>query len=404
MWTRRSLLASATASAVLGARRARAGAMPGVTATEIKIGQTMPYSGPVSAWGTVGKAEVAYIEGINAAGGVNGRKITLISLDDSYSPPKTVEQTRKIVEQEDVAFIYTAIGVAPGLAVRHYLNDHHVPQIFALAPVEAFKDPQHYPWSIGLVPTLYLNAKMMAQYILKHRPDARVGVVYQNDDAGKEHLRALTDGLGAKAGTMIVKVVSYEVTDPTVDSQIVELKGSGADTFYNTGSTKFASQAIRKAYDLDWKPLQLMSYTSSSVPAVLRPAGLDKAAGIISAAYAKDPTDPQWTNDPEVIEYFAWLEKQFPGTAHDDNLVAAGYVYAATLVALLKLCGDDLSRETIMHQATTLHGPPMPLLLPGITITTSPTAYQPIRQMRFQRFNGERWELLDEMAGGPVGE
>ena len=371
---------------------------PGVTDTEIKIGQTMPYSGSLSAFGTIGIVEQAYIGMVNEQGGVNGRKIKLISLDDGYSPPKTVEQTRDLVERYNVAFIASALGVTPALAVRRYLNERHVPQIFTLAPVEELNDPKNFPWTTGFVPTLEQFAEMVGQYIAKHKSNAKIAVLYQDDEAGKEHLLGLKKGLGANTTAVVVKALSYEVTDATVDSQIIQLQASGADTFYNSGTPKFTAQAIRRAYDLGWKPLQFVSYTSASIAAVLKPAGLEKSVGIIAGAYAKDPLDPQWRDDPEMKEYLAWLQKDYPHASPDDSYALAGYQYAAALVDFLKLCGNDLSRENIMRQATTLHGFHIPLLLPGITLNTSPTDYRPLKQMRYARFNGDRWELLDEMA------
>jgi branched-chain amino acid transport system substrate-binding protein len=371
---------------------------PGVTDTEIKVGQTMPYSGSLSAFGTVGIVEQAYIGMVNEQGGVNGRKIKLISLDDAYSPPKTLEQTRKLVEQQNVAFIYTSLGVTTGLAARRYLNERHIPQIFTLAPVEAMNDPEHFPWTTDFVPTFEEFAEMVGHYIAKHKPNAKIAVLYQNDEGGKEHLRGLRKGLGENTKAVVVKAVSYEATDATVDSQIIELQASGADTFYNAATPKFAAQAIRRAYDLGWKPLHFISYTSGSIAAVLKPAGLEKSVGIIAAAFSKDPTDPQWQDDPEMKQYLAWLQKYDPHASPDDGYVLAGYQYAIVLVDFLRSCGDDLSRENIMQRATTLHDFHAPLLLPGIALNTSPTDYRPLKQMRYARFNGDRWELLDEMA------
>jgi len=370
---------------------------PGVTDTEIKIGQTTTYSGALSAFGAVNNAELAYIAMVNEQGGVNGRKIKLISLDDGYAPPKTIEQTRKLVEQDGVAFLFTSLGAATQLSVRQYLNDRHVPQIFTLAPVEAMNDATHYPWTTGFLPTFNQFAQMVGQYIVKHKPDAKIAVLYQADEAGREHVRGLKKGLGTNSTATIIKELDYQPSDPTVESQIIELATSGADTFYNAGTPKFAAQAIRKAYDLGWHPLQFISYTVASVAATLKPAGLDKSVGIISAALFKDTTDPQWQDDPEMQQYFAWLQTYYHAP-RDDLFVSAGYTYAIVLVDFLKLCGDDLSRENIIRQATHLHNFPMPLLLPGITLNTTPTDVRPLKQMRYARFNGERWELLEEMA------
>jgi branched-chain amino acid transport system substrate-binding protein len=368
---------------------------PGITDTEIKVGQTMPYSGPASAWGAVGRAELAYLKMINNQGGINGRKINLISLDDAFSPPKTVEQTRRLVEQEGVSIIFGSLG--PGnLAVREYLNDKHIPQIFVLAPTETYNDPQHFPWTIGLQPTFYLEGKIHARYILAHKPDAKIGILYGNDQIAKEAAKGIEDGLGEKAAKLIVKEVSYETSDPTIDSQLTMLKGSGADVFYNISVPKVAAQAIRKVSEMGWKPLHFLSYGSQSISAVLEPAGLENAIGIISAAFGKDPTDPRWRDDPNTKEFLAWMQKYYPGGKASDIFIGAGWAFAQPLVYVLQQCGDDLSRENIMRQTTNLHNVALSWLLPGVTLNTSPTDYQPIKEMRETRFNGKTWELLDE--------
>jgi branched-chain amino acid transport system substrate-binding protein len=374
---------------------AQKGNAPGVTATEIKIGQTMPYSGPASAWGAVGRAELAYFKMINEQGGINGRKINLISLDDAFSPPKAVEQTRRLIEQEGVSIIFGSLG--PGnLAVREYLNDKHIPQIFVLAPTETYNDPQHFPWTIGLQPTFYLEGKIHARYILAHKPDAKIGILYGNDQIAKEAVKGIEDGLGDKAAKLIVKEVSYETSDPTIDSQLVILKGSGADVFYNISVPKVAAQAIRKVSEMGWKPLHFLSYGSQSISAVLEPAGLENAIGIISAAFGKDPTDPRWRDDPNTKEFLAWMQKYYPGGKASDIFIGAGWAFAQPLVYVLQQCGDDLSRENIMRQTTNLRNVALSWLLPGVTLNTSPTDYQPIKEMRETRFNGKTWELLDE--------
>jgi ABC-type branched-subunit amino acid transport system substrate-binding protein len=393
----RMLAALALAAAMLSPM-ARAENAPGVTDTEIKIGQTMPYSGPLSAWGTVGKTEALYFKMINDEGGINGRKIVLVSVDDGYSPPKSVEQVRRLVEQDRVAFIFNGVGVASNLAVRKYLNQNKVPQLFAFAPSEAFNDPKHYPWSIPYLPSLYMSGRMAARYFLKHAPNGKIAIIYQNDESGREHLRGLKEGLGDRAGA-IVKAVSYELSDPTVDTQIVTLQASGADNFYNAAALKFASQSIRKAAEIGWKPLQFLSYTSSSVAAVLKPAGLDNAKGIVSAAVAKDFMDPQWQDDPATKDYRAWIANYDPKADPADGFVAAGYSSPMILVQVLKQCGNDLSRENIIRQATNLHHLVLPWMLPGIEFDNSPTDYQGIKTMRFLRFNGERWVLLSGDEG-----
>ncbi len=362
------------------------GTAVGVTDTDIKVGQTMPYSGPASAWGAIGLAEAAYIKMINDRGGIKGRKIKLISLDDGFSPPKTVEQTRKLVEEEGVAFIYGTLG--PGnAAIRKYLNEHRVPQLFVVAPLEKYNDPQHFPWTMGLQPTFYLEGRTHARYLLTHKPDARIGVLYMNDDS-KEGLQGLRDGLGEKAAKLIVKEIAYEVTDPTVDSQIVALKASGADTFYDLTAPKSAAQAIRKAGEIGWKPLHFLSFISQSISAVLAPAGLEASLGIVSAHYAKDPTDPRWKDDAYTKDFLVWLQTYYPGGKPDDIFVAAGYNFAQPLVSLIERCGDDLSRENILRQAERFDGVTLPWLLPGITLNTSPTDHQPIKSFREIRFNG----------------
>jgi branched-chain amino acid transport system substrate-binding protein len=367
---------------------------PGVTDTEIRVGQTMPYSGPASAWGAVGKAEVAYIKMINDGGGIRGRKITLISLDDAFSPPRTVEQTRKLIEGEGVAFIYGSIG--PGnLAIRGYLNEHRVPQLFTPEPLEVYNDPQHYPWTMGLQPTFYREGLIHAHYILAHNPDAKIAILHQNNYS-IESLKGLREGLGDKADRLILKALSYEESDPTINSQIVTFKGLGADTFYNVATPKFAAQAIRKAREIGWKPLHFLSYISQSISAVLEPAGLENSTGIISGAYFKDPTDPRWADDAYAKDFRVWLQRYYPGAKPSDVFVFGGYAFAQPLIYLLERCGDDLSRENIMRQATSFRDVTFPWLLPGITLNTSPTDYQPIKKMRETRFNGKTWELLDE--------
>jgi branched-chain amino acid transport system substrate-binding protein len=368
---------------------------PGVSDTEIKVGQTLPYSGPVSAWGAVGRAELAYFKMINERGGIKGRKINLLSLDDGFSPPKTVEQTRKLVERDGVAFIFNSLG--PGNEpIREYLNEHRVPQLFIQAPLEKFNDPQHYPWTVGLLPTFYREAYIHARYILARKPDAKIAILRPNDEAGVESLKGLRNGLGEKADRLIVKESSFEGSDPTVESQIVALKASGADTFYDLAAGKFASQAIRKASEIGWKPLHFLFYGSQSISAVLQPAGLENSVGIISAQFFKDPTDPQWANDANTKEFLAWLEGYYPGGKPSEIFVYAGYMYAQILVYLLEQCGDDLSRENILRQAESFHGATFPWLLPGIAFDTSPTDHQPIKKLRATRFNGKSWELLDE--------
>jgi branched-chain amino acid transport system substrate-binding protein len=400
MTTRRSLLqsgAGAFAVVALSNRPARAANAPGITDTEIKIGQTMPYSGPVSAYGVIGRAEAAYFRMVNEMGGVNGRKINLISLDDGYSPPKTVEQTRRLIEQEQVAFIFGSLGTPTNAAVRRYLNENKVPQLFIATGAVQFSDPLHFPWTMGFLPTLETEARIYAMHILATKPEAKIGVLYQNDGSGRDYLMGLKEGLGADHAGNVIKESSYETSEPTVDTQIVTLQWSGADVLLIAATNKFAAQAIRKAFDIGWIPTRYLTYPSRSIVAVMRPAGLEKSKGVISANFAKDPTDPRWQDDPGMKEWQAFCTKYLTRTDLIDADAASGFTYAAILVLVLKQCGADLSRENIMRQSANLRDIQLPLLLPGIKINTSPTNYSPIRQMQLARFNGEGWELFGEI-------
>jgi len=372
---------------------------PGVTDNEIKIGQTMAYSGPASAYGTIGRAELAYFAKVNAEGGVNGRTIKLISLDDAYSPPKTVEQIRRLVEQEEVLLLFSPLGTAPNSAIQRYVNAKKVPHLFVASVDLKFSDPKNFPWSMGWPLPVQIDTPVFAKHILSQNPDARIAVLYQNDDAGRDSLKALKLGLGEKAARMIVAEASYEITDPTVDSQIVALKGSGADTFANFASPKFASLAIRKVYDIGWHPLHVMAGASRSVAAVLRPAGLEKSVGIVTSAYLKDPTDPRWKDDPAMKEWLAWMVKYYPEGDTGEYYNVVGYSEAQTLVQVLKQCGDDLTRENVMRQAQNLKDFELPMLIPGIRINTSPSDFLPIKQLRLQRFDGKQWVLFGEVQG-----
>jgi branched-chain amino acid transport system substrate-binding protein len=369
---------------------------PGISDAEIKFGQTMPYSGPASAYGTIGKAEAAYFAMINEKGGVNGRKLDLISLDDGYSPPKTVEQIRRLVEQDDVAFTFNTLGTPPNSAIQKYLNDHKVPHLFVATGATKWGDPEHFPWTIGFQPTYQTEGHIFAKYILQNKPDAKIGILYQNDDYGKDYVKGLKDGLGDKAAKLIVAEATYEVTDPTIDSQIVSLQASGANVFYDVTTPKFAAQAIRKSYDIGWKPLHLLNSVSASVAAVITPAGLEKSLGIVSLAYFKDPTDPQWKDDPAFKEWLAWMEKYYPEGDRADAFNVYGYNLAMTLVQVLKQCGNDLSRENIMKQAANLDFTP-PMFLPGVTVSTAPTQFFPVREMQLAKFNGKIFERFGEV-------
>jgi branched-chain amino acid transport system substrate-binding protein len=369
---------------------------PGITDTEIKIGQTMPYSGPASSYGTIGKAEAAYLKMINEQGGVNGRKIDLISLDDGYSPPKTVEQIRKLVEQEGVAFTFNTLGTPTNTAIQKYMNEKKVPQLFVATGATKWGDPTHFPWTIGWQPTYQIEGHIFAKYILQNKPDAKIGILFQNDDYGKDYVKGLKDGLGDKASKLIIAEASYEVTDPTVDSQIVSLQGSGADVFYDVSIPKFAAQAIRKTYDIGWKPLHLLNAVSASVAATLVPAGLEKSVGIVTLAWLKDPTDPQWKDDKGFQDWLAWMKKYYPeGDTADGNNVY-GYTVTQGLMQVLKQCGDDLSRENIMRQAANLDME-LPMLLPGVKVSTTPAQFFPIREMQLAKFNGKIWDLFGQV-------
>jgi branched-chain amino acid transport system substrate-binding protein len=370
---------------------------PGVSDIEIKIGQTMPYSGPASAWGTIGKAEAAYFKLINDMGGINGRKINLISLDDAYSPPKTVEQTRNLIEREQVAFIFGTLGGVTNLATRQYLNENRIPQLFLAAAADIFADPS-FPWTMGFNPALVTEAHIYAKHIRSTKPDAKIGVLFQNDVLGKPFLKGIQEGLGSGHGDMIVKAASYEVSDPTVDSQVVAIQGAGADTLIIVAAPKPAAQAIRKAHDIGWMPQRYLFSGSASIPGTLKPAGLDKSKGLMTAAYIKDPNDPRWKDDPAYKEFAAFVIKYMSPEQLADPAVVYGYGVAMLMTYVLKQCGDDLSRENILRQATNIKEFELPIGLPGTRINTSPENYFPNRQMQLTRFNGESWEPFGEVV------
>jgi branched-chain amino acid transport system substrate-binding protein len=370
---------------------------PGVTATEIKIGHTNPYSGPASAYGTIGKAIAAYFKKVNNEGGINGRKINFVSLDDGYSPPKTVEMVRKLVEQEQVAFVFQTLGTPTNSAIHKYLNEQKVPQLFVATGATKWNDPKNFPWTMGWQPNYQTEGHIYAQYVLRSVLNPKIGILYQNDDYGKDYVKGLKDGLGDAAKKLIVMEQSYETTDPTIDSQIVNLKNSGANVFFNVTIPKFAVQAIKKAHDIGWKPLHLLNNVSSSLGTVLKPAGLEASRGLITALYAKEVTDPQWRNDPGYKDWLAWMKKYYPEGALDDQANAYAYTVAQTLVHVLQQCGSDLSRENVMKQAANIKNLSLPLLLPGIKLNTSPTDFAPIKQEQLARFDGERWALFGEL-------
>ncbi len=375
----------------------------GATDTEIKIGNIMPYSGPASAYGVIGKTEEAYFKKINAEGGINGRKINFVSYDDGYSPPKTVEQARKLVESDEVLFIFNPLGTPPNTAIQKYMNSKKVPQLFVATGATKWNDPKEFPWTMGWQPNYQSESRIYAKHILKEKPNAKIAVLYQNDDYGKDYLKGLKDGLGAKAASMIVAEESYETTQPTIDSNIVKLKSTGADVFFNVATPKFAAQAIKKMAEIEWKPLHLLNNVSGSIGSVMKPAGFENAQGIISSAYLKDPTDPQWKDDAGMKAWNEFLDKYFPEANRTDASVIYGYTVAQTLVQVLKQCGDDLTRENVMRQAANIRGLELGGLLPGVKVDTSPTDFAPLSQLQLQKFKGDTWELFGDVISGDVG-
>jgi len=401
MIVKRQLLIGLIASALVCAGPALAQKKydAGASDAEIKIGQTMPYSGPASAYGTIGRAESAYFQMINDQGGVNGRKIALLSLDDAYTPPKTVEQIRRLVEDDGVLFIFQSLGTAANTAIQKYLNARKVPQLFVATGATKWGDPQNFPWTMGWQPNYQSEGRIYAKYVLQHKPNAKIGVLYQNDDYGKDYLKGLKEGLGSKA-SLIVKEVSYEASDPTVDSQIITLQASGADTFFIFAIPKFAAQAIRKSYDIGWRPLTFVNNVSSSIASVLEPAGLDKSTGLITALYLKDPTDPQWQKEKAFKDWLDWMKKYYPQGDLTDASNVYAYSAAQTLVQVLKQCGDELTREAVMREAANLKNVELPMLLPGIRVNTSAADFYPLEQMQLARFDGKRWGLFGEVITG----
>ena len=377
----------------------------GATDTEIKIGQTVPFSGPASAYAGIGKTQAAYMKMINDQGGINGRKLNLIQYDDAYSPPKAVEQVRKLVEGDEVLFTFQIIGTPSNAAVQKYLNARKVPQLLASTGASRFSDPQNAPWTIAFNPNYQSEGRIYAKYILANHPNAKIGIFYQNDDLGRDYIAGLKSGLGDKAASMIVAEVSYELTDPTVDSQIVKLKAASVDLLYDASTPKFAAQAIRKVADLDWHPVHILDINASPVSATLKPAGLDISKGIISTNYGKDPADPQWKDDPGVKAYFAFMDKYYPEGDKLNTVNTYGYSTAELLIQVLKQCGDDLTRENLMKQVTSLKKFVPSLALPGMSITTGPNDYRINKQMQMMKFNGERWALFGPIIEdtGPAG-
>jgi branched-chain amino acid transport system substrate-binding protein len=393
---RLALILALVAALGLPASQAQA-ADPGVTATEIKIGNTNPYSGGASAYGTIGKVIGAYFKKVNDDGGINGRKINYITYDDGYSPPKAVEMVRKLVEQDQVLLVFNPLGTPSNTAIQKYMNEQKVPQLFVATGATKWGNPKEYPWTMGWQPTYQAEGHIYAQYILKNIPNAKVGILLQNDDYGKDYVKGLKDGLGDAAKKMIIMEQTYEVTDPTVDSQIVNLKGSGANVFFNVTTPKFAAQAIKKANEIGWKPVHFLNNVSSSVGSVLKPAGLEASKDLITTLYLKDPTDPQWKNDKGYKDWLAFMQKYYPEGNTTDGFNVYGYNTAQGLVHVLKQAGADLSRANVMKQAASIKNLELPMLLPGIKVNTSPTDFYPIEQEQLAKFTGEIWQPFGEI-------
>ena len=398
MTLRRNLLALPVAAGLLVAAGAFA-QTPGVTATEIKVGNINPYSGPASAYGTIGKSIGAYFKMLNDEGGINGRKINYISYDDGYSPPKTVEMARKLVEQDQVALIFQPLGTPPNSAIHKYMNQQKVPHLFVATGATKWNDPKGFPWTMGWQPNYQTEGRIYAAYTLKNVKDAKIGILYQNDDYGKDYLKGFEDGLGKANAKMIVMKQTYEVTDPTVDSQIVNLKNSGANVFFNITTPKFAVQAIKKAHDIGWKPVHFLNQVSNSVGVVLKPVGMEASKDLISTNYLKDPTDPEWVSDPAMKKWRDFMKKYYPEGNTSDTFNVYGVLVAQTLEQVLRQAGKDLSRQNIMKQAASLKNVDLPLLLPGVLINTSPTDFAPIEQEQLIKFDGAKWVRFGELLG-----
>jgi branched-chain amino acid transport system substrate-binding protein len=397
--TRQFHKAALVAAGMLAATGAFAQQMPGVTATEIKIGNINPYSGPASAYGTIGKSIAAYFKQLNDEGGINGRKINFITYDDGYSPPKTVEMARKLVEQDQVAAIFQPLGTPPNSAIHKYMNQQKVPHLFVATGATKWNDPKNFPWTMGWQPNYQTEGQIYAAYTMKNVKAPKIGILYQNDDYGKDYLKGFEDGLGKANAKLIVMKQTYEVTDPTVDSQIVNLKNSGANVFFNITTPKFAVQAIKKAHDIGWKPLHLLNQVSASVGVVMKPAGAEASKDVISTQYLKDPTDPEWANDPAMKKWREFMKKYYPEGNTQDVFNVYGVLVAQTMEQTLRQAGKDLSRANIMKQAANLKNVDLPLLLPGVLINTSPTDFAPLEQEQLVRFDGEKWVRFGELLG-----
>jgi len=400
-----SLLAAATAFTVLASQGAFAQKKydTGASDSEIKIGNVEAYSGPASAYGVIGKTEDAYFKMVNENGGVNGRKINFISYDDGYSPPKTVEQTRKLIESDEVLFVFNALGTPTQTAVQKYHNSKKVPQLFVATGASKWNDPKDFPWTMGFQPSYRVEARIFAKYILKTKPDAKVAIFYANDDFGKDYVAGVKDIFGSNASKLIIAEESYETTEPSIDSHIVKLKGTGADVVVNISTPKFAAQAIKKMAELEWKPMHLMTDVSISIGAVMKPAGLEASEGVLSATYLKDASDAQWASDPGIKKFLAFIEKYMPGANISDTNLVYGYTAAQTLVKVLTQCGDDLTRENVMKQAASLKDFTPDTLLPGIKINTGPTDFAPIEQLQMMQFKGGKWDMFGDVISAETG-
>lgn len=399
---RTTALVTAVASLASGAAFAQKKYDTGASDTEIKIGNIMPYSGPASAYGIIGKTEEAYIKMINDKGGINGRKIVYVTYDDGYSPPKAVEQVRKLVESDEVLAVFNPLGTPSNSAIQKYLNAKKIPQLFVATGATKWNDPKSFPWTMGWQPSYQSEAHIYAKWLMKEKPDAKVAILYQNDDFGKDYLKGTKDGFGGKASSMIIMEESYEVSEPSIDGHIVKIKAANPDVLLIYTTPKFGAQTIKKTAELGWKPLQIITNVSASVGSVMKPAGFEASQGVLSAAYAKDGADPRWNDDPGMKKWSEFLDKYMPGADKTDASIVYGYGAAQTLVKTLEMCGDDLTRANVMKQAASLKDFTPDTLLPGVKINTSPSDFAPISQLQMQRFKGEKWEQFGDILSGDV--